>query len=136
MNRRVALTNETKFYLGNGLELPNEQTPSIVSNRYFWTRIMENVFFTRNQTQGHVCTATCGRVVRMQIGSKRNARMKESKSEELNEVIRGFEEMIGLYACQSLGELEIKGMGVLFTPCARKLEILDSAVYLRSNARN
>ena len=134
MNRRVALAKETKFFLGNGLELPSEQTPSVVSNRYFWTRIMDSVFFARNQSQGHICTATCGRVVRMQIGSRKNASLKDSKNEDLNEVIKGFEEMIGLYACQSLGDLEIKGMGVLFTPCARKLEILDSAVYLRSIA--
>ena len=132
MDRRVALARETKFYLENGLELPKEQTPSVVTTRYFWTRIMDNIFFARNQTQGHVCTSTCGKLVRMQIGSKNNAKMKVSKNDELNELIGSFEEMIGLYACSTLGELEIKGMGLLFTPCARKLEILDSAVYLHS----
>ena len=45
-------------------------------------------------------------------------------------MIKGFEEMIGLYAGSYHGDLEIKGMGLLFTPCARKMEILDSAVYL------
>ena len=132
MDRRIALVKETKFYLGNGLELPVDQTPSMPTIRYFWARMMDNIFFARNQIHGHICTSACGRLVRMQIGSKNNARIKASKNEELNELITGFEELIGLYVCPTLGDLEIKGMGLLFTPCARKLEILDSAVYLRS----
>ena len=134
MDHRVVLANETKFYIGNGLELPNPQTPSVVTNRYFWTRIMDNIFFARNNRQGHICTATCGRVVRMQIGSNGGSMQKCNQNEELSDLLKGFEEMIGLYAESYHGELEIKGMSLLFNFCARKLEILDSAVYLRARA--
>ena len=130
MDQRVVLARETKFYIGNGLELPNPETPSVVTSRYFWTRIMDNLFFARNARQGHVCTATCGRVVRMQIGSKGGNIKKCNQNEELMDLIKGFEEMIGLYAESYHGELEIRGMSLLFNPCARKLEILESAVYL------
>ena len=130
MNRRVSLTKETKFFIGNGLELPNPEIPSLPTTRYFWTRIMDKLFFARNAQQGHVCTAACGRVVRMQLGSKGKMNIKQGGTEDLIELIKGFEEMIGLYAGSYHGDLEIKGMGLLFTPCARKMEILDSAVYL------
>ena len=133
MNRRVSLAKETKFYLGNGLELPNSELPSLVTTRYFWTRIMDKLFFARNAQQGHVCTAACGRVIRLQLGSKGKKNIKQGSTEDLLDLIKGFEEMIGLYAGSFHGELEIKGLGLLFTPCARKLEILESAVYLTRN---
>ena len=133
---KIVLARETKFYLENGLVLPNQLTPPIIAIRNFWNKIMEKVFFSRNVTNGHLCTASCGRIVRMLIGSGLNMDgYKEPLickiSSEMIEHVEELEEMIEIFASSKIGNVKIGALGLCFTPCTKKLEILESAIYLK-----
>ena len=98
---------------------------------------MEKVFFSRNATKGHLCTASCGRVVRMLIGGGRNKGDRKEPlickiSSEMIEHVEALEEMIEIFASSKIGNVKIGALGLCFTPCTKKLEILESAIYLKN----
>lgn len=128
---KVTVVRETNFYLENGLKLPGRMTPPIIAIRRFWEKIMERAFITRNLHPNHSCTSACGRVVRMLIGSKcKKESLKTKMPLDVIQFVDELEEMIELTSLRTVGSLRIGALGVLFTPCVKKMEILDSAIYL------
>ena len=133
MRGKVTLSRETNFYLENGLKLPNRMTPPTIAIRRFWDKIMERTFITRNLHPNHSCTSACGRVVRMLIGAEhKQEALKSRMPMDVIEFIDELEEMIEMVSVQAVGLVKIGAVGVLFTPCIKKMEILDSAVYLKN----
>ena len=74
---RIIFADDPIILLGNGLALPDENTPSIMANRTFLTRIMDELFVRSNPIQSHSCNEFCEQVFGMVIG-KPNALFMEA----------------------------------------------------------
>ena len=67
----------------------------------------------------------------MLIGSKcKKESLKTKMPLDVIQFVDELEEMIELTSLRTVGSLRIGALGVLFTPCVKKMEILDSAIYL------
>ena len=65
---RIIFAENPIIIMGNGLLLPDENTPSIMANRTFLTRILDELFVRMNAVETHKCSEFCEQVFSMVIG--------------------------------------------------------------------
>ena len=59
MATRYRFVHNPKLVMGNGMILPEENTPSIMARRTFFTELVEHIYVVENPAQNHFCNALC-----------------------------------------------------------------------------
>ena len=130
MHARITHAVDTKFYWRSGLQVPRRFLPANIAIKFFINKMVEKAFVEANPYRIHRCTATCGRIANMVIGNQTGVALKEILRGELANLVCEFEDHMDLTLKRVLGPQQIKSVAIMFVPCAKKLEILDSAIYL------
>ena len=70
MRTRYVFAKNPSIFLGSGLPLPDDDTPSTMSMRTFFNGILDSLFVEKNPAAAHVCTDVCWQEVQVVIGAK------------------------------------------------------------------
>lgn len=132
MSVKISHTADTKFYWKSGLQMPRRFLPSGIAIKFFINKMVEKAFLEVNPYRSHRCTATCGRIANMIIGNRPNLAIRECMNGDMADLVVEFEDLLEkeCFFKRGLGSQRIRSIAIMFVPCAKKLEILDSAIYL------
>ena len=106
--------------------------PSGTAIKFFVNKMVEKAFLEVNPSQGHRCTATCGRIANVIIGNRSGPAIRNRMKGDIADLVGEFEDLLEMecFHNRGLGPHQIRSIAIVFVPCAKKLEILDSAIYL------
>ena len=68
MRTKFEFINNPIIYIGNGLLLPEDFTPSVMACRTFFNKVLDELFVASNQAQGHLCNEFCAEKLQVVIG--------------------------------------------------------------------
>ena len=70
MKTRYIFAKDPLVFLETGLQLPEDDTPSVMSMRTFFNGIIDSLFVEKNPAAAHVCSDSCWQELQIIIGSK------------------------------------------------------------------
>ena len=126
---RISHVADTKFYMTSGLELTRRFLPTGVAVRVLIEKMVRRAVIDVNPYARHKCTSACGRVANLVLKSK-NGALKDNLPADLADFVIDFEDHLNIKLEHALGYQHINAIAIMFVPCDKKLEILDSAIYL------
>ena len=127
---RISHAVDTKVYMASGLELKRRFLPASTAIKFFIDKMVRGAFIDANPYTKHRCTSTCGRVANLVLKSKKGAILKENLPEDLAVFVGEFEDHLNFTLEHAVGFQHVNAIAIMFVPCDKKLEILDSAIYL------
>ena len=131
MQVKLSFANEPKVYMPNGLEIGRRFIPTGVAIQFLISKLVERAIGAEiGLNRSHKCTATCGRVAKMVVGGV-GVSLKYRVPNDMVEMVGEFEELVNSKLDDDLEWMQVKAVGLMFTPCAKKTEVLNSAVYLK-----
>ena len=67
MVTRFSFATNPRVVMGNGLQLPSENTPSILTMRTFFIELLECIFLAVNPSDEHSCKGICSQTLQVLI---------------------------------------------------------------------
>ena len=68
MRTKFEFVNNPVIYIGNGLLLPDDFTPSVMACRTFFNKILDELFVATNPPNDHRCNEFCAEKLQVVIG--------------------------------------------------------------------
>ena len=112
--------------------MPADWSPSNMATRTLVSHILDAAYLNLNASN-HKCTATCGKICRMLIGpfgDCNHINFRDAVSVEVIDVIDDFELLLDACLGRVQGLTKIRSIGLIFTPCAKTLEVLETVINL------
>ena len=76
MSTRFIFDSEPSIMFGNGLTLPEDESPSVMTRQNFMSVLMESLFLEVNPAKRHLCNELCYEQIQVVI-AKENCYAKE-----------------------------------------------------------
>ena len=134
LQAKISHAVDTKVYMPSGLKLARRFLPPSQSMKFFIEKMIRRAVLDAMPAGAHRCTAACGRVANLMLKCNNKASLKENLPEDLADFVLDFEEHLNSYHhCyleHAIGQQQVKALAIMFVPCNKKLEVLDSAIYL------
>ena len=127
---KISHAADTRVFMASGLELTKSFLPIGVAVKFFIDKMVRRAVIDANPHARHKCTATCGRVASLVLKSKRKGALKDNLPTDLADFVTDFEDHLNVTLEHALGYQRVSAIAIMFVPCDKKLEILDSAIYL------
>ena len=132
MQVKLAFTKEPAVFMASGLKVGRRYLPCGTEIKFLIQKMVERAVGAEvGMNPSHRCTLTCGKIANMVIGGV-GVGLRHRVPDDMVGLVEDFEDVLNEAMGAENGIVQVKAVGLMFTPCSKKTEILESAIYLKN----